>query len=445
MKNAKGKIVIKGLIKAVSPLHIGCGSDQRSDMDILLDSNGEPFIPATALVGVLRHGIKTNNPDFEKRFWGFAKDKDGRQSAICCSDLICQSITPKVVRDSIKIDNQTSMVKYKGKYDYEILERGATFSLNIEISYFNDDETFVKKMAATIIDLLKNGKILVGGKTNNGLGQIKMEKDAVKIYHFEFSKKQDVFHWISRNFSHDNIIQADVLGSPFEMIPNNFHMDVTLALKNSLIIRSYPNDPEMSDAVHMKSLDDWILPGSSLKGAIRARAERIVNTLSIPEKKSGKIVDQLFGFVDEKNTGKGSAQKGRIRVHEIILPRFISELQNRIKIDRFTGGTIEGALFDSMPLFCDDGQKVFKILITVSDCRREEAGLLLLVLKDLWTGDLAVGGEKNVGRGVFKGKKAFVEWNDEKYMLDEHWGKVPSETREKLQLFVSALYGENQT
>lgn len=443
MTNIKGKIVIKGLIKTVSPLHIGCGSDQRSDMDILLDSKGLPFIPATSFIGVLRHTLESNDSDFEKRFWGFAKDENGCQSAIRCSDLICQIKRPKLIRDGIKIDNKIGMAKYQGKYDYEILERGATFFLNMEFTYFHDDEFFVKKTTATIIDLLKKGKICVGAKTSNGLGQIRLNKDETKIFLFDFSKKQDVFKWLTRNFSQDNVIRPESLGDPFETFDHQLHMDITLALKNSLIIRSYPNDPEMPDAVHMKSLDDWILTGSSLKGAIRARAERIMNTIKKSEQESKQLVNQLFGFVDEKKIGKGSAKKGKIRVHEIILPRFVSELQNRIKIDRFAGGTIEGALFDSMPLFCHDSQKVFNLLITVSDCSLQEAGLLLLVLKDIWTGDLAVGGEKNAGRGVFKGKNAFIKWNDEKYMLDDNWSKVPSDQREKLQRFVSALCREN--
>ena len=35
------------------------------------------------------------------------------------------------------------------------------------------------------------------------------------------------------------------------------------------------------------------------------------------------------------------------------------------------------------------------------------------VLKDLWCGDLAIGGEKNVGRGVLKGLSATIRWNNE--------------------------------
>lgn len=435
MTAIKGKIVIQGELKTTSPLHIGCGSDQRSDMDILLDRDGTPFIPATSLIGVLRHTIKTGDKTKEDYFWGYAKDKDGRQSAIRCSDLICQTNTKKLIRDGIKIDNKTGMVEHQGKYDYEILERGAVFSpLNMEFTYTHEDEDVVKRMAATIYDLLQKGHLQLGAKTNNGLGKIELVKSC--IYEFDFSNKRDVLHWLSRKFL--NSIPVQSLGKPYPTASNSFRMDITLELKNSLIIRSYPGDPELPDAVHIKSLDDWVLTGSSLKGALRARAERIEKTIL----NSDTIVKKLFGFVDKNKTGKGSAKKGKVHVHEIVLPKFISELQNRIKIDRFTGGTIEGALFDSMPLFRDDGHKVVNIIIESTQCEPREAGLMLLVLKDLWTGDLAVGGEKNVGRGVFKGTKAFIEWNNEKFVIDGNWSKMPSDTKNKLQLLVTALHQE---
>jgi len=41
-------------IQTLSPLHIGSGDEERSDMDILLDRDNQPIIPATSFIGVLR-------------------------------------------------------------------------------------------------------------------------------------------------------------------------------------------------------------------------------------------------------------------------------------------------------------------------------------------------------------------------------------------------------
>ncbi|MGQ9815302.1 MAG: hypothetical protein ACUVR3_09155, partial [Candidatus Roseilinea sp.] len=40
--------------------------------------------------------------------------------------------------------------------------------------------------------------------------------------------------------------------------------------------------------------------------------------------------------------------------------------------------------------------------------KQSEIGLLLLLLKDLWTGDLPLGGESSVGRGRLKGVQAVI-------------------------------------
>jgi hypothetical protein len=77
-------------------------------------------------------------------------------------------------------------------------------------------------------------------------------------------------------------------------------------------------------------------------------------------------------------------------------------VQNRVSIDRFTGGTRDGALFSEQPLF-GDKQSVVTVDLQLANPKEYELGLLLLLLKDLWTGDLPLGGEISVGRGRLRG------------------------------------------
>lgn len=451
----KGKILLVGQIECVSPVHVGSGRDDRSDMDILLDSDGNPFIPATSFVGILRHAIEERSnmqsefPQNCKEFWGYTEDQDGRQSALCCSDLTWLSGEPLkiVVRDGIRIDNKKGLVEQGGKFDFELVERGNRFRFNVELTYREKDEAFVKKTARTIYDLLAEQRIQIGAKTNSGFGQIRLLKDETQIFEFDFSKKIDVFNWLMQNFSQENVVSFDALGKAFDLREEVFSLRVILALRNSLIIRSYSHEPKMPDTTQLRSRDDWVIPGSSLKGAIRARAERIVNTLELEN--AGEIITGLFGNVDDVDDDKRkskNAKKGKVRIQETILTErdFPAELQARIKVDRFTGGVIEGALFDSMPVFAPSGGSLITVQIDVTNYEKREAGLLLLVLKDLWSGDLAVGGEKNVGRGVFEGVRAEVVWNGEKIALEKDLGMLSADEREKLQHFVDALVSESE-
>ncbi|OQY09430.1 MAG: hypothetical protein B6I30_09840 [Desulfobacteraceae bacterium 4572_187] len=440
-----GRIVFHAQLKILSPLHIGCGSADRSDLDVLVDDEQRPFIPATSFVGVLRHAIVLDPSDEAghgeslKEFWGFAKGDEGRQSCFICEDLTCISPSPRItIRDGIRIDNKTGIVEPKGKFDYEIVEKGAVFDLAMEFSLRQGNADFVKRMVAAIYNMLDKGRIKLGGKTNSGFGEIALIKDQSFLYSFDFSTKRDVYSWMTRRFLPENAILPETLGTPFEIRSKEFSMDVTLRIKNSLIIRSYSADPKMPDATHIKSGDDWVLAGTSLKGAIRARAERILNTLG----KDQALLKDLFGYVDDKTRSK-HAKKGRISVRESVLPRYFAELQARIKIDRFTGGTIESALFDTMPLFVNFQDKAAIVKVRIRDCKPCEAGLLLLVLKDLWAGDLAVGGEKNVGRGVFEGISAIIEFEDEQTVFEKSLNALPPEQKSRLENYVNALNLEN--
>lgn len=444
---AKGKLVLEGVIELRSPALIGCGSKERSDVDIIRDGDNKPFIPATSFVGALMHYIKIDRRENNlKQFWGFTTDRkktketghtpstsqegnavsapegervsdtrEERQSSLRCRDLTCKKgVVPKItIRDGIAIEAKTGIVKPKKKYDYEVIEPGAQFDLHLEVSFENEEtRNFSRSMLATISKILEQEEVRIGAKANSGLGKILLS--GAKISEFDFGNKQDVFRWLKREYSPIIPITDN---TAFTIQEKNFTIDATFSLKNSLIIRSYPSDPKMPDAVHIQSGGNDVLPGASLKGAIRSRAERIIKTLFDngvdKEVKAKKFLTELFGDVDDKNQSK-KAYKGKVRVDEINLPKFTSELQTRIKIDRFTGGTIESALLETMPLFSDGdvNKQIQNVRITIRDYKDYEAGLMLLVLKDLWTGDLAVGGEKAVGRGVFEGVEAKICWDN---------------------------------
>jgi hypothetical protein len=80
-------------------------------------------------------------------------------------------------------------------------------------------------------------------------------------------------------------------------------------------------------------------------------------------------------------------------------------VQQRVKIDRFTGGSFPAALFSEQPAYGGDAATV-AVDLTLRKPQDHEIGLLLLVLKDLWSGDVVLGGEGGVGRGRLKGLEA---------------------------------------
>ncbi|MEI7813129.1 MAG: RAMP superfamily CRISPR-associated protein [Ignavibacteria bacterium] len=435
-----GKFELGGIIELSSSALIGSGQAENTDMDILADANGCPFIPATSFIGILRHFLAEHFENEELlRVWGISDNTNLLESNIKCSDLSLMKDSRFSVkqRDGIKIDTKTGLTVDKSKYDYETIERGAKFSLRIEAGYSKTNKKNILDILATVAFVLSNGKISVGAKTNSGLGKI-MLKD-YSVYDYDFSNPEMVLNWLRRD-------DGKKVELPVVSLKNDqsFEMVIDIKLKNSLIVKSYPSDPQSSDAVNIKSGDSYLLPGTSIKGALRSRAEKILNTLFDGQNDvTDQIMDALFGNV-KPEVRKFKAVKGRFKVEEEILPDFVAELQNRIRIDRFTGGTIASALFDSTPLFNNEpdiNNKILKINIKVEKCKDYEAGLCLLLMKDLWTGDLALGGEKNIGRGVFQGNAASVHFHGINVSINSGLNPESLPEREWLQSLVGSLSG----
>jgi CRISPR/Cas system CSM-associated protein Csm3 (group 7 of RAMP superfamily) len=420
-----GRIVLEGALELEAPAIIGSGEDNYADMEVVRDCiDFKPYIPGTALAGALRHYFcQILENEIFKDFWGFAEEEKRErdqtiQSSVVISDLLPIGEPQIRIRDSVKIDNRKGTALDRHKFDYEVIEKGAQFALKMDVvireKYKNKRAGF-QQIIASIIHLLGDGKIGIGARNTSGFGKCVL-KDC-RICEFDYEKKDDIIKWLSNKpslkemdgkCSYAWLDRANAISQNL----NEFLIDAQFSIKNSLIVRSYSDDPSMPDAVHIKSSGHNVLPGTSLRGALRHRAIRILNTLR-PGERNGeneKFIFEIFGNVTANIAGgKATRTKSRLSVEEAVISEAQEELQNRIRIDRFTGGTIKAALFDSMPLWDGGGNSRLGIKMFIKDYKPEEAGLLLLLLKDLWTEDLAVGGEKNVGRGVLKGVEATIK------------------------------------
>ena len=191
-------------------------------------------------------------------------------------------------------------------------------------------------------------------------------------------------------------------------------------------------------AVSMKSLSDFVIPGTSLKGIFRHRAEYIFQKLNLDE----KFLNNLMG-----NSEGDEKIKSRFIVSEsYIEPEKVSEFEHaRNKIDRFTGGTLQGALFKTKPVYQKINAPTLHIHFEILSAKNFEAGLAIFLLRDLWLGKVAIGGEKCIGRGTVQGISAEINFNGKTYKLGEN-GKVTEGDTSALSEFVKSVknWGESE-
>ncbi len=435
---AIGKILIRVPIVMESPIIIGSGESENSDLDILRESPwpsgsfGDEttfdtyVIPATSIVGAIRAWLtkvlsqKEHADSLEMLFGDEQCSK--AQSALACEDVFITPETPVRIRDGVKIDAAANTAEDRALFNYEVLETRRPITLNFELTLrhrradsaetSDPDKTNLNSedclsLFRLIIKGIDDGHIRLGAKTNKGFGRMSVKKTEVQIVHLDFSDPDALSAWINEDYPWQYLQELSV--KKIAISYQRFEIEAFFQIKNSLLIKSYDSQPDMPDAVSVANArNEKIIPGPSLMGAIRHRALKILNTLDWPD--ADESIYNLFGFVYDKDSSHPfhekmkqadiQARRGRIEVEETIIRSHFSQVQSRIRIDRFTGSVVTGALFDAMPVWQKAETDYLSLRFAVSDYQPWEAGLMLAILKDLWTGDLAIGGEKSIGRGV---------------------------------------------
>ena len=433
------KIVYAGTLQLDSPLMIGSGTEtnarkNEADIHVLKDKKERPFIPGTSLAGVLRSWLAEEDAETANNLFGFVtKNKntmDDVQSAVSIMDVTLNDANV-VVRDGVSIDVYAGTGLDGKKYDYEAVERGASgaFAMTLTLrEYHLKHIPELDALTEKIADRLCTG-LRVGALTTKGFGVIRVPDICAAYY--DFAKPADVKSWLlkqpaARTYAGKQDGEADA---------KTFCVDGEFALATSLLVRDQNAKEKVGDkkinAAPMKSCGEYLIPGTSLKGVLRHQAVRILEALGKP----AGWLDGLMGFSEKK-----AAQKSRFTVNEVYIGKGVTEQeQTRNRIDRFTGGTIESALFTNKALWqIEPHVPVVKIHYEIAGCKDWEAGLALFLLKDLWTGKIPLGGEKSVGRGYLQGISARISFNGKTWQISGD-GNIVSEGKADLESFAAAL------
>lgn len=434
--------VIEGDLVLQTPTHLGNGdSDGIVDMPLLLDeTKGRALLPGTSLAGALRSYVQERQHGFGRRqsdsliaalFGGDKGDDEGSQSALIIDDAIGE--TPGIeLRDGVRIDpaTRTAKIDYDNgkprgyKYDLQLLEAGVKFPLRLELLVrAESDVQGIKQMLAAALHGLTEGEIAIGLRKRRGFGECRV--DEWRVQRYDLRQPADLIAWLSADQPGWNNAPgqpaqtgreiAHLLDVSLEAMEDKRRMcsiHAELLLDSSLLIRAgFGEQDRGPDTVHLHSARPGgqrrpVLSGTSLAGALRHRAERIVRTLGDGNSSLG-MIDDMFGPA-EISGGSRNARASRLTVKETVITNPVDLVQNRIRIDRFTGSVHGTGLFNEQPVFGKQDTMV-TVHLMLRNPKAAEIGLLLLLLKDLWTGDLPLGGEANVGRGRLKGVKAEIK------------------------------------
>jgi CRISPR/Cas system CSM-associated protein Csm3 (group 7 of RAMP superfamily) len=405
------RIFIRGVLTAVSPISCGSGENDLTDKDLITDHEHRPFVPATTLAGVIRHTLLQRIPEErEAVLAALGHDENPALSAISFLDAPMQE-GQLDNRDGIRLDPLTRTAENGKKYDYQVVASGARFTFRMEVAS-RIQETSIRRVVAAILQLLQEG-IRLGAKTRRGLGHLRLSQPRVMVLEFGPEGNRNtaaIQKWIDFDWEqfedYNTCVLNDLITLP---APSTWRVAARFLLPGSMLIRSYSVNAGDPDASHIHCNHQPVIPGSSWNGAIRHAIHHLLDELEATAELKEQMLDSLFGFVKEDKRGASqrkpknsktpdTASASRLRVAESVIHNSKSLRYCRNKIDRFTGGVVESALFDETPVYT--GQ--VELTIEINEPHDHEKALVLLAIKDIGCGIQPIGGGANVGRGILE-------------------------------------------
>lgn len=368
-------------LKTISPLNIGNGTSECTDMDVLKDDQGLFYIPGTSIAGACYHDLdeeskKLFNPLFEQQ---------NKMSPIFFSDacMLNPDEMKYEVRDGIKLNSKKISID-GSKFNYEVVPMNTRFVLRIEVTDRYDDmnyEILVEKLLVHI----NNQDIKFGMKSTRGLGALVVEKCGKKVFDINNFEKE-YFGFDCENITHYNEMEVGTVSSEKFVV-----IKAELQQVGGISIRTYNTVKDEADYMHIHSNGNPVIPASSWNGLIRQTFKKYAELFEMPD-----LTKCVFGDVcGEEKT------KSKVYIEESLLKDgYVMELF-RNSINRFHAKTMNTGLFREKSYY--DGKTTLTIRIdnTIEDLELV-VKIFLAILDDINDGMLALGGLTAIGRGIFK-------------------------------------------
>ena len=296
--------------------------------------------------------------------------------------------SPLPRRHGVGIDRTTGAASDGALYEHEFLPRGTKFDIRITAEG-RDDETMgrdqsegipgpassesVKKLLEFIVDVLNSGAVCLGGRTGSGQGTIQVIEPKLR----RTGKTTDTRALTAPADALDALIGEDEEGTPIPLelggwsLEEPAHIRINWWSPTGIFVaedekltkqrkeearKKDPTANGVTEPLRDPSVP-WdeaqlLIPGTSIRGALRSRASRIARTVLAAKGElstftSHDLHEQIAAEPNLVRYMFGSTEyRGAVTVHDCLS----TERGKRIEvthnvIDRWTGGVIDGGLF----------------------------------------------------------------------------------------------------
>lgn len=434
------RVLVKADVFALTPLAVRTGAQEAAEtpnddagsgkpLAIDLDILGRPMIPASSFRGVFRAFLGTSGGPVADMLFGHGpraaeKETNGQTRQVQVArggklefvNLMSSDKDPRFETFcQTAIDNATRTAGDAMLRASRLAAAGTRFSLEITADSLTGAE--IEFLAAALLAFAAEPR-QVGASASTGAGLIElqdlqlfaMDETAIAAWLSE----PDIPSWRDyiRKYPVDMAALAGAI--PGLIAPtdeDDIRIDLVLDFDAPFLVATTDTAGQADLAPFEFSISHSDLrsvvrlPGSSMKGAWRAQASRILNTLGLgAEDAEAMFLAPLFGDV---------GQRGALEFHHFKVDdgAFEDRIQEFVAIDRITGGARSGAKFnvrrpDSLRLKGGMRLRRDRLVANFGDTEngRDHAqaciGLLALVARDFGEGDMPLGFGSRKGFGV---------------------------------------------
>lgn len=387
-------LAVKYEVSATCKSPFRTGSAEGGADEVLRDHSGRYILQGSSISGALRDWTQRNEPGMASRLFG-SRDRNGslnfedgvfeetvmEQSPEIISsksDAASQRLVPSS-RPRLRINGETGTGANKAFFQTSYLQKNAKMRFFIEW-LGKEDECVELETVERMLFALNQGDILLGAQKSNGFGRVELKVNK-RVY--TMSEPADRRDWLDDSF-------AGAQPLTLKSVPITDQVRFTLrANTDALLVRA--KEKENNAIVNMKEAGGAVIPGSSVKGAVRSRAGSIAESIGL----SPDCCREIFGF---GSTREEKGCPGKIRFEDVNLSLAKPRLQSRIRINRFTGAVMNQSLFSEEPL-CGE----LAISASVPAEYSKACLLLLFALRDLGLGMYPLGSGGAIGHGFLRG------------------------------------------
>lgn len=384
--------IARCVIETESPIALHSGNREYGfDTQLARDWNSLPYIPATSIVGVWRSLIPL---DEAEKWFGSAKDK-GNASLLSISDALMlnskSEYFPKLagksilndklyqkygedrseIRERCRISHRGAAV-HEGKFDVAVLPTGIRFVFDVRAE-LTESQNFSE--VRQLLAYFKKDSVYLGSGMTNGQGKIKL------VGYTEFNENLSEVAPAELQQKITKFVSAKVpLTIDDCMLQCKSRETVQILAEIPMIGRDTwkigENIVDKTSCCHMEHRIIWdkngqekldleneriVVPGSSLKGIIAHRTDFHFRKLKMVSDTVGEDLppqseisishelEELFG-----TAGDGDdipARAGQLIVEDTVIENVKNIERTHVKIDRFSGGAYDGALFTERRIY----------------------------------------------------------------------------------------------